>query len=252
MKNARKVLIIPARRRSTRLPEKLLLRETGKTVLQYTYEAACRAKQPDAVIIAVDDELLAEEARRFGASVVMTSPDHTSGTDRVAEAATSLPNAEIIVNLQADEPEINPADIDKLFDTLEANPRAGVATLATPIRDRESLEDPACVKVVFDNRGEAMYFSRSAIPHPRDWDENLLTAQPAQFHQHIGIYAYRRWPLLRLAQLPPSPAEQIEKLEQLRILQQGDAILVATVKQATRGIDTHADYAAFVERCRAA
>lgn len=254
---ARKVLVIPARRHSTRLPEKLLLRETGKTILQYTYEAACRASQPDLVVIAVDDEKLAEEARRFGASVVMTSRDHTSGTDRVAEVAGRLPSAKIIVNLQADEPEINPADIDKLFDVLEANPRAGVATLATPIRTREALEDPSCVKVVFDCQGQALYFSRSPIPHPRQdagnqWDERLLTVEPPKFHQHVGIYAYRRWPLLRLAGSAPSPLEQIEKLEQLRILQQGDEILVATVEAATQGIDTPADYAAFVERCRAA
>lgn len=242
------LLVIPARRRSTRLPNKMLLRETGKTVLEHTYDAACRATLPGAIIIATDDEEIATEARRFGAQVVMTSPDCPSGTDRVAEVARALPTAEIIVNLQGDEPEIDPAAIDRLAALLRDNPTASMATLATPIRSREALEDPACVKVVFDNAGRAMYFSRSPIPHPREWNEALLTANPATFFQHIGIYAYRRDLLLRFANLPMGRTEQIEKLEQLRILEQGDTILIGEIAQPTRGIDTPADYAAFVER----
>jgi 3-deoxy-manno-octulosonate cytidylyltransferase (CMP-KDO synthetase) len=242
------VLVIPARRRSTRLPDKLLLRQTGKTVLQHTYEAACQARRPDCVLIATDDAEIAREARQFGARVAMTSHDCPSGTDRVAEAIGQIEAAELVINLQGDEPEINPAAVDQLVESLMANPAAAMATLATPIRDRTMLDDPACVKVVFDPHGRAMYFSRSPIPHVRDWDDALLTAEPALFYQHIGVYAYRRALLLRLAQLPPGRFEQLEKLEQLRVLEHGATILITKVDEPTRGIDTPEDYAAFVER----
>jgi 3-deoxy-manno-octulosonate cytidylyltransferase (CMP-KDO synthetase) len=226
----------------------MLLRETGKSVLQHTYEAARQAKVPGSIVIATDDEEIAAEARKFGAQVAMTSPDCPSGTDRVAEVVRAIPTAKIIVNLQGDEPEIDPAAIDRLAMLLIENPMASMATLATPIRSREALEDPACVKVVFDSQGRAMYFSRSPIPHPREWNEALLITKPATFYQHIGIYAYQRNLLLRFASLPMGHTEQIEKLEQLRILEQGETILVSEIAQPTRGIDTPADYAAFVER----
>ncbi len=242
------VLVIPARRRSTRLPDKLLLRQTGKTVLQHTYEAACHTRCPRLVLIATDDEAIANEARQFGARVVMTSPDCPSGTDRVAEAIRDLDDAQIIINLQGDEPEIDPVAVDCLAESLLANPSAAMATLATPIRDRTQLEDPSCVKVVFSPEGKAMYFSRSPIPHAREWDDEHLQTTPALFHQHIGVYAYRRDLLLRLAQLPPGRFEQLEKLEQLRVLEHGETILVTEIDEPTRGIDTPEDYAAFVER----
>lgn len=250
--NARRVLAIPARRRSTRLPDKMLLRDTGKTVLQHTYEAACQARQPDAVFIATDDHEIAAEARRFGAEVVMTSPDCPSGTDRIAEAVRELPRAGVIVNLQGDEPEADPATIDKLFELLEREPWASMATAATPLRDRAKLEDPSCVKVVIDRRGRALYFSRSVVPHPREWSDALLAAEPPTFHQHIGMYGYRRPFLMQMTQWPVGRLEAIEKLEQLRVLEHGHAILVAVVEQASRGIDTPEDYAAFVARRRAA
>ncbi len=242
------LLVIPARRHSTRLPDKMLLKETGKTVLQHTYEAACRATLPGAILIATDDREIAHEVYRFGGRVILTNPDCPSGTDRVAEVARFIASAEIIVNLQGDEPEIDPQAIDCLIRLLHENPSAAMATLATPIRSREALEDPACVKVVFDNSGRAMYFSRSPIPHPRQWRDDLLTSTPATFFQHLGIYAYRRDLLLRFASLPISKTEQIEKLEQLRILEQGETILIGEIAQPTRGIDTPADYAAFVDR----
>ena len=245
------VLVIPARRNSTRLPDKLLLRETGKTVLQHTYESACQTRSPQTLLIATDDRQIADEAKRFGAPVVMTSIDCASGTDRVAEAIAQLPDAQIIVNLQGDEPDIDPTAVDRLVELLRSNPSAAMATLATPIRSRAVLEDRACVKVVFDSAGRAIYFSRSPIPCARDWDDSLLTATPPTFHQHIGVYAYRRDLLLRLATLPPARTERIEKLEQLRVLEQGDTILVAETDEPTCGIDTPADYAAFVERRRA-
>jgi 3-deoxy-manno-octulosonate cytidylyltransferase (CMP-KDO synthetase) len=249
--NAKRVLAIPARRRSTRLPEKMLLRDTGKTVLQHTYEAARRAQRPEAIVIATDDEEIAAEARRFGADVVMTSPDCPSGTDRIAEAVRELPRAGIIVNLQGDEPEADPQAIDRLFELLEREPWASVATCATPIRDRGKLDDPACVKVVMDRRGRALYFSRSAIPHPRTWDDSLLTAEPPAFYQHLGMYAYRRPFLMQMTRWPVGRLEAVEKLEQLRVLENGHAILVAVVERAARGIDTPEDYAAFVARRRA-
>lgn len=252
LQNARRVLAIPARRRSTRLPDKMLLRETGQTVLQHTYEAACQARRPDAVFIATDDDEIAAEARRFGADVVMTSPDCPSGTDRIAEAVRELPRAGVIVNLQGDEPEVDPATIDRVFELLEREPWASMATVATPIRDRVKLADPACVKVVIDRRGQALYFSRSVVPHPREWSEGMLSAEPALFHQHIGLYGYRRPFLMQMTRWPVGKLEAIEKLEQLRVLENGHAILVAVVEHASRGIDTPEDYAAFVDRCRAA
>ena len=252
LETARRVLVIPARRRSTRLPDKMLLRETGKTVLQHTYEAACRVRQAELVIIATDDNEIAVEARRFGARVTMTNPDCPSGTDRVAEAVAMTPQAEVIVNLQGDEPEADPGAIDRLFALLINHPAASMATLATPIRTRTSLENPACVKVIFDNAGRAMYFSRSPIPHVREWDDRLLSAATPTFYQHVGIYAYRRPLLMQMPKWPVGRLEQVEKLEQLRVLENGAGILVAVTEHATRGIDTPEDYAAFVARQQAA
>ena len=245
------ILVIPARRASTRLRDKMLLRETGQTLLEHTYRAASQAQYLDAVYVATDDDAIAAEARKFGARVVMTSPDCPSGTDRVAEVARAIPTAEIIINLQGDEPETDPQAISDLALLLQAHPECAMATLAAPIRTREALEDPACVKVVFDNEGRAMYFSRSPIPHPREWSDTLLTSDPASYFLHIGIYAYRRDLLLRFAGLPQGRTEQIEKLEQLRILEQGVPILIGQIPHPTRGIDTPEDYAAFVARHRA-
>jgi 3-deoxy-manno-octulosonate cytidylyltransferase (CMP-KDO synthetase) len=250
--SARRVLVIPARRRSTRLPDKMLLRDTGKTLLEHTYEAACRSRRAELVLIATDDEEIAAVARRFSAPVAMTSPKCPSGTDRVAEAVRTLARAEVIVNLQGDEPEVDAASIDRLFDLLEQHSTASMATLATPIRKRASLEDPACVKVTFDNGGRAMYFSRSPIPHAREWDDRLLSAEPPVFYQHLGIYAYRRPLLMQLPHWPVGRLERIEKLEQLRVLENGASIFVSVTEHATRGIDTPEDYAAFVLRMQAA
>jgi 3-deoxy-manno-octulosonate cytidylyltransferase (CMP-KDO synthetase) len=252
LQTARRVLVIPARRRSTRLPDKMLLRDTGKTVLEHTYEAACRAKRAELVLVATDDETIAAEAARFGARVVMTSAECPSGTDRVAEAIAAAPRAEIIVNLQGDEPEADSTAIDRLFELLEKYSAASMATLATPIRTRAALDDPACVKVVFDNAGRALYFSRSPIPHAREWSDRLLTSNPPTSYQHLGIYAYRRPLLMQMPRWPVGRLEQIEKLEQLRVLENGVSIMVAVTEQATRGIDTPEDYAAFVARHRAA
>ncbi len=244
-------LVIPARLASTRLPRKLLLAETGKPLIQHTYEAAQRARKPAGVCVAADHEEIAAAVRRFGGQVRMTSPDCASGTDRVAEFARQMPEAGVLVNVQGDEPELSGAAIDQVIDLLARDPDAVMATLATPIRRRQQLEDPACVKVVFDARGRALYFSRSPIPHPREWRDELLTAEPAVFYQHVGLYAYRREFLLEIAAEPRTPLEKLENLEQLRVLESGRSIAVGVVDEPTVGIDTPADYRAFVERARA-
>jgi 3-deoxy-manno-octulosonate cytidylyltransferase (CMP-KDO synthetase) len=244
----RSYLVIPARLASKRLPRKLLLRETGKSVLQHTYEAAICATKPVGVCIAADHPEIVAEVVSFGGRVVMTDPAAATGTDRVAEVARSLPDIDVIVNVQGDEPNLRPESIDRVIRVLEDHPAAVMATLAAPIRDRQRLEDPACVKVVFDASGRALYFSRSPIPHVRNWDDRLLQAEPALFHQHLGIYAYRRDFLVWLAEIPSGKMEGLEKLEQLRVLEAGVDILVAVVDEATLGIDTPEDYRAFVKQ----
>lgn len=238
-------IVIPARLASTRLPEKLLLAETGATLLEHTFRSASRSQRALGITIAVDHPRLADAAQKFGARVQMTDPDAHSGTDRVAEVARNREDVSILVNVQGDEPEMEGTSIDLVIALLEQNSDASVATLATPIRDRANLDDPACVKVVRSHNGSALYFSRSVVPHPRSWQDSLLSTDPPAFLQHIGIYAYRREFLLSLGQLPPSPLEQIEKLEQLRFLQAGHRIVVGIIPHATRGIDTREDYEAF-------
>ncbi len=243
-------IIIPARLASTRLPRKLLLRETGKTLLQHTYEAASRAKRPAGVCVAADHAEIFDAVRAFGGNVEMTNPQAASGTDRVAEVARRMYHVDIIVNVQGDEPDLAGESIDLVIRLLEERPAAVMATLATPIRSRRQLEDRSCVKVVFDAAGRALYFSRSPIPCAREWDDQLLAADPPQFYQHVGLYAYRRDFLLRLAAMPASRLEQVEKLEQLRVLQAGYSILVGVVDEPTFGIDTPEDYRKFVDRWR--
>jgi 3-deoxy-manno-octulosonate cytidylyltransferase (CMP-KDO synthetase) len=241
-------VVIPARLASTRLPRKLLLAETGKTLLQHTYEAAGRATRPLGLCVAADHSDIEADVRRFGGDVRMTSPDCASGTDRVAEVARRLDGVDIIVNVQGDEPELAGSSIDLVIELLEEHPQMVMSTLATPIRSREQLNDPACVKVVFDSDFRALYFSRSPLPHARTWSDNLLSAEPPHFYQHVGLYAYRRDFLLRLAALPRTPLEKLESLEQLRVLENGHQIVVGVVDDSTVGIDTPEDYRAFVAR----
>lgn len=244
----RSFLVIPARLASTRLPRKLLLAETGKPLIQHTYEAALRARRPAGLVVAADHEEIAAAVRGFGGEVRMTSPDCASGTDRVAEIARSLPDVDIFVNVQGDEPELAGSTIDLAIELLESDPQSVMATLATPIRSHAQLDDPACVKVVCSAARRALYFSRSPIPHARQWDDQLLAADPPHFFQHVGLYAYRRDFLLHLASLPRTPLEKLENLEQLRVLESGYGIAVGFVDEPTVGIDTPADYQAFVAR----
>ncbi len=243
-------IVIPARLASTRLPEKLLLRETGRSLLEHTYRSASQARIPEGVTVAVDHPRLFDEVIRFGGKAQMTDPNAQSGTDRVAEVASKHPEIDLWINVQGDEPEISATAIDQVAELLQRNPQASVATLATPIRAREHLDDPNCVKVVCGIDGRALYFSRSPIPYPRTWSDTMLQCQPPLFLQHLGIYAYRREFLAQLKTLPASPLENTEKLEQLRFLQAGHTIMVGQIEHAARGIDTREDYDAFLERCR--
>lgn len=250
--------IIPARLQSTRLSRKMLLAETGKPLIQHTWEAVSAASSLDEVIIATDSDEIAVVARDFGARVTMTG-EHPRGGDRVAEAVrNACPNADLVVNIQGDEPEIAPECIDELVGAMQARPEIEMGTLATPIDSQAVLQDTGCVKVVCAADGRALYFSRSPIPFYRDGDaSDLLSPQgdDAAFRRspwllHLGIYAYHPEFLLALTQMPQSRLEQMESLEQLRALEAGASILVKVVHQRTVGIDTAADYAAFVERQR--
>jgi 3-deoxy-manno-octulosonate cytidylyltransferase (CMP-KDO synthetase) len=204
------------------------------------------------VVVATDAQCIADVITRLGGQAMLTSDQCASGTDRVAEVARNLPEADILVNLQGDEPEMAASAVDQVIELLEANPEIEMATLATPLRDPEQLANPACVKVVFDDQGRALYFSRSQIPFVREAEDLDFQAQPSMFYQHLGIYAYRRDFLLELASWPPSSIEQAEKLEQLRVLQRGHGIVVGVTSHSSSGIDTPDDYAAFVARQRRA
>lgn len=244
----RVAVVIPARYASSRLPGKPLLRDTGKYLIQHVYERASQAMCAAEVVVATDDARIRDAVRSFGGKAVMTREDHPSGTDRVAEVAAGLA-ADLIVNVQGDEPQIDPAAIDRLAALLAADPAADMATLAVPLPDRDSYLSPNVVKVVCDDRGRALLFSRSPVPFVRDGEPDFA-ARPARFLQHLGIYAYRRPFLLKLAATPPHPLEEAEKLEQLRVLGTGRAISVGVVGYAHRGVDTPADYAAFVRAYR--
>jgi 3-deoxy-manno-octulosonate cytidylyltransferase (CMP-KDO synthetase) len=231
----RKILgVIPARFASSRFPGKVLAQLSSKSVLQRVYERASLARYLTATIIATDDERIYQAARGFGARVVMTRADHVSGTDRVAEAA-SAENAEIVVNIQGDEPLIDPAAIDAAILPLAHDPEIVMGTLKKAIEDPREITDANVVKVVTDRNGDAIYFSRCAIPYQRD------QARPGTHFKHIGLYVYRRDFLLRYPALPVGPLEQAERLEQLRALENGYRIRVVETECESLGVDTPED-----------
>jgi 3-deoxy-manno-octulosonate cytidylyltransferase (CMP-KDO synthetase) len=236
-------IIIPARYASRRLPGKPLLRTTGKYLVQHVYEQACQSRA-DLVLVATDDSRIVAAVESFGGRVVLTRRDHPSGTDRVAEAARHL-DADVIINLQGDEPLIDPNTLNLLPTLLKRDEDADMATVAVPLTTAEQWHNPNCVKVVRDACGRALYFSRSPIPFVRDGRPDF-TAQPPCFLQHLGLYAYRRPFLLNLASLPSEPLENLEKLEQLRVLALGRRIHVGVVRKAAIGVDTYEDYQRFV------
>lgn len=240
------LIVIPARLQSSRLPRKMLLAETGRPLIQHTFQSAGTNTETQSILVATDDREIFDAVEAFGGRVEMTSADHVSGTDRVAEVAARHPEYDVVVNVQGDEPEIPGSAIDLAISILRDNPQAVMATLVTPIRSRKLLDDPACVKAVLDAAGRAMYFSRSPIPHPRQWSDELLAENPANFLQHIGLYAFRRDFLLKFPELPPCREESLESLEQLRVLSAGYQVFAGQIDAPIIGIDTREDYELFV------
>ncbi len=244
--------VIPARFASTRFPGKPLANKTGKYLIQHVYERAAQCTRVDRVVVATDDERIREAVESFGGDVVMTRDDHPTGTDRVAEVAAKIKSG-LVVNVQGDEPEIDPAHIDTLVESLQADTDATIATLACPFAVLEAADprDPNAVKVVMDGYGRAIYFSRALIPHPRGFETKGTSHQPAPYLLHLGVYAYRSAFLEEVQTLQPTPLERTEKLEQLRWIEHGYSIAVRLVNRAAIGIDTPQDYDAFVERVAA-
>ncbi|HBL25105.1 MAG: 3-deoxy-manno-octulosonate cytidylyltransferase [Syntrophorhabdaceae bacterium] len=233
-----KLIVIPARYESTRLPGKPLLEIAGKPLIRLVYERAGESRLKDRIIVATDDERIAEAVSSFGAEAVMTSPSCRSGTDRVFEAIKEM-EADIIINLQGDEPFIRPDMADLLFSVMEKED-LDMATLCCPIANDKEYHDPNTVKVVLDRHGFALYFSRSPIPYLRNSSNRPL------LYKHIGIYAFKRDFLERFVAMPKSRLEEMESLEQLRVLENGFRIRVLTTHYDGFGIDTLAD----LERAR--
>lgn len=238
--------IIPARFASTRFPGKPLAEIGGKTVIRRVYEQASKARRLDEVLVATDDERIFRHVESFGGQVVMSRQEHQSGTDRCAEAARRLDEADIIINIQGDEPFIAPEQIDLVAEPLARRQSVQISTLARRIGREEELHNPNIVKVVFNRQQMAMYFSRSTIPYlrglpPEQWLPSGV------FYKHIGLYGFRREVLLDVAHLEPSTYERLESLEQLRWLEAGYGIFVNITESETIGIDTPED----LERARA-
>lgn len=239
-------VIIPARYASTRFPAKIVASETGKPLVQHVVDQVRLCRRVREVLVAVDDARIADALAPFGTRCIMTDPSHPSGTDRIAEVARGLAD-EIVVNVQGDEPEIEPEIVDGLIERLETS-SDDMATAATPFPAGADPADPNLVKVILTLEGRALYFSRSVVPFQRD--KSPAAPGPA-YYLHLGIYAYRRDFLLQYAGWPPTACELAEKLEQLRALEHGRSIYVLKVARATHGIDTPEQYAAFVERWKA-
>lgn len=243
--------VIPARYGSQRLPGKMMLEIGGKPLVVRTAERVSAASRVEDVIVATDDQRIAQAVESAGFRAALTSIKHRSGSDRVAEVAEDLPKGSIIVNVQGDEPLIDPAAIDRAISALVEDERADISTICEQFRSPTEVLDPSAVKVVVGQSGYAIYFSRQPIPYPRDPSlangNNLLAALESIpeliriFRKHIGVYIYRREYLLRFASLPPTATEQIEMLEQLRALEDGARIRVVESDGYTIGIDTYED-----------
>ncbi len=233
-------MVIPARYASERLPGKPLAQIDGRPMIWYVWEKARKSRLATRVVVATDDGRIAEVVKGFGGEAMMTSLACASGTDRVAEAARGL-SEEIIVNLQGDEPMMHPSVIDAVVAPLLADRAVSMTTAALLRDDPEEFLRPSVVKVVTDAGGDALYFSRSPIPHYRD-------AGSGRYRKHLGIYGYRKEFLFTVAALPPSPLEEAERLEQLRVLESGYRIRVVDVAHDSVGVDTQEDLAAVKER----
>ncbi len=228
------VCVIPARLESTRFPRKLLQQIHGRPLLQYVYENAKQAKRVNRVIVACDHQLLKEAVESFGGEAVLTSPDHTSGTERIAEVAKSL-SCQFIVNLQGDEPLMPGEVVDQVVSALERDLSCVMSTACIKKTDPEEFRNPNVVKLTKDKSGLALYFSRSPIPFDRD-------GKMDHFYKHLGIYGYRREFLLQFSALTGSVLEQREKLEQLRVIENGYRIKVVETVHDSIGVDTEADF----------
>jgi len=229
------VAVIPARYASTRLPGKALADIAGRPMIEHVYRRAAESRHVDAVIVATDDERIADVVRQFGGDVRLTSPNHPSATDRLAEVADGL-DCDLVVNVQGDEPVIEPAVIDALIEPFAFDESLSMASTYLRFHSADDADDPNVVKVVTDRRGFALYFSRSRIPFPR----GPQGAGAGPF-KHIGLYVYRRQFLLKLAALEPTPLELSESLEQLRALEHGFPIKMVETRHDSIGVDTPAD-----------
>ncbi len=231
--------IIPARFASTRFPGKPLALIGGRPMIQHVYEQALACEQLSRVVVATDDERIKACVQKFGGEVYMTSDQHPSGTDRVAEVATQLHDIDVVINIQGDEPFVQPMQLEQLC-SMFSEAAVEIATLAHPISEEDFIHDPNVVKVVFSANNRALYFSRSAIPFLRGQTEGEWKDRQ-QHYQHLGLYAYRREVLLQLTKLSPSSLEQAESLEQLRWLQADFSIYLGVTPHKSLGIDTPAD-----------
>jgi 3-deoxy-manno-octulosonate cytidylyltransferase (CMP-KDO synthetase) len=243
------VVVIPARLASTRLKDKVLLDLDGKSVVQRAYEQALKATKVDKVYIATDSQIIIDHCKAFTDDVVMTDTTHTSGTDRVAQVVRELA-CENIVNVQGDEPFMDPELIDSIFENLEANNQ--MVSAMHKIEQTKDLINPNIVKVIIDKDQNSIYFSRSVIPHHRDeWDtlinHHTTIPEPLNFYRHLGIYGYKRDFLLHFTSLEPTYLERIEKLEQLRVVENGYKIKMVLTEYNSIGIDTEDDYKKAVE-----
>ncbi len=249
------IVVIPARYGSTRYPGKPLARQTGKFLIQHVVEQAQKARRAAQVVVATDDERIFDAVKSFGGKAVMTLNTHQSGTDRIAEVLLKpdFAHVNVVVNVQGDEPEIDPQLIDDLI-RVTSRPDVPMATAAAPMESVHDIVNTNIVKVVVDQLHFAIYFSRSVIPYDRD---GAMAGQPLVAHsgthrKHLGIYAYKREAILALAAAPVCDLERMEKLEQLRALYRGMKIFVQDTTHAPHGIDTPEDYAAFMKRHQAA
>jgi len=232
--------IIPARYASSRFPGKPLADIRGKPMIRWVYERACQAKLLERVIVATDDRRIFDTVEQFGGNVAMTSPQAANGTERIAEVAGEL-DATYVLNIQGDEPLIDPHSIDQLVQLMRENPAAPVGTLVKKIENVEDLSNPNIPKVVMDKNFYALYFSRSVIPFYRDETRPDQWLRQADFYKHIGIYIYRREFLLDFIKLPASRLEKIEQLEQLRVLENGYKIKIGITNTESIGVDVPGD-----------
>jgi 3-deoxy-manno-octulosonate cytidylyltransferase (CMP-KDO synthetase) len=238
----RVLAIIPARYASTRFPGKPLVEIQGKPMIQHVWERVRLVPAIGRVVVATDDTRIQQAAEGFGAEVRLTSAEHPSGTDRAWEVASGLPEYDWVLNVQGDEPFINPAHLEAAIAAIAQHPQADIITLVTPLADVEAWRNPNIVKAVLAQNGRTLYFSRSPVPFNRDEPE-----VPAQVFRHIGLYLYRRSALEQFTQLPPSTLESIEKLEQLRALEAGMKLFGILVSEAPIGIDTPEDLVRLAE-----